>query len=538
MLDWVGHQPLKNHLDRSTPDLIGHKFEFSFLNSSLIAAAAASATFSTTAGCSIRFDGLVPHGANWHLSREHAAILESAFDQGCHCHDASVLSFLEEATIANTVKKRSRLSGFYLSRRLRKRCTVIRPVRRILSRLAAVRCDRNCCREYREGRFCWQWTCSRASFPTRRLYGDRHDHGDSSLARRLRTVAMEGAGKRHIGSRARLISVAVVVLAVAIALYALRESEARPTSSDSSIDADIVHVAAAVGGRITQLPISENARVAEGALLFQIDPLPYRLAVEQADADLSIAEAQLETQQRLLATQRSTAAIAANQTKSAQLDHDLAARTLERLRPLAAAGYVPQQQFDQAQVLDNDTATKLIQAQEQEDAAYRAIDTEAAAEATVRARRAALAIAQRQLEDTTVRASHNGLVVGLTVSTGEMVIPAQSLFTLINTDEWFAVANFRETDLDAIAIGDCATVFSMINRREPIKGIVQGIGWGVADQDRINIPRSIPYVERSLNWVRVAQRFPVRVRLENPPQALMRLGASAVVEIKHGAACR
>jgi len=349
---------------------------------------------------------------------------------------------------------------------------------------------------------------------------------------------MEGAGKRHIGSRARLISVAVVVLAVAIALYALRESEARPTSSDSSIDADIVHVAAAVGGRITQLPISENARVAEGALLFQIDPLPYRLAVEQADADLSIAEAQLETQQRLLATQRSTAAIAANQTKSAQLDHDLAARTLERLRPLAAAGYVPQQQFDQAQVLDNDTATKLIQAQEQEDAAYRAIDTEAAAEATVRARRAALAIAQRQLEDTTVRASHNGLVVGLTVSTGEMVIPAQSLFTLINTDEWFAVANFRETDLDAIAIGDCATVFSMINRREPIKGIVQGIGWGVADQDRINIPRSIPYVERSLNWVRVAQRFPVRVRLENPPQALMRLGASAVVEIKHGAACR
>ncbi|HTV29602.1 MAG TPA: HlyD family efflux transporter periplasmic adaptor subunit, partial [Xanthobacteraceae bacterium] len=263
----------------------------------------------------------------------------------------------------------------------------------------------------------------------------------------------------------------------------MRESEVRPTSSDSSIDADIVHVAAAVGGRITQLPISENARVAEGALLFQIDPLPYRLAVEQADADLSIAEAQLETQRRLLATQRSTAAIAANQTKSAQLDHDLAARTLERLRPLAAAGYVPQQQFDQAQVLDNDTATKLIQAREQEDAAYRAIDTEAAAEATVRARRAALAIAQRQLEDTTVRASHNGLVVGLTASTGEMVIPAQSLFTLINTDEWFAVANFRETDLDAIAIGDCATVFSMIDRRDPIKGIVQGIGWGVADQD-------------------------------------------------------
>jgi membrane fusion protein, multidrug efflux system len=315
-------------------------------------------------------------------------------------------------------------------------------------------------------------------------------------------------------SRGRLISISVIALAVALALYAFHESNTHPTSSDSSIDADVVHVAAAVGGRIIQLPVIENMRVAEGSLLFQIDPLPYRLAVEQSAAELGIA--------------RSTAAVAADQTKSAKDNHDLATRTVERLRPLAAKGYVPQQQLDQAQVSEKDTATKLIQAQE----------SQTAADATVRARTAALGIAQRQLDDTTVRASHNGLVVGLTVSTGEMVVPSQSLFTLINTDEWFAVANFRETDLSAMAVDDCATVFSMIDRKIPIKGVVQGIGWGVIDQDRINIPRSVPYVERSLNWVRVAQRFPVRVRLENPPERLVRLGASAVVEIKHGAACR
>jgi membrane fusion protein, multidrug efflux system len=312
----------------------------------------------------------------------------------------------------------------------------------------------------------------------------------------------------------RLISVAIVALAVAFALYALHESNTHPTSSDSSIDADVVHVAAAVGGRIIQLPVVENMRVAEGSLLFQIDPLAYRLAVEQSAAELSIT--------------KSNAAVAADQTKNAQENHDLATRTLQRLRPLAAKGYVPQQQLDQAQVSEKDTATKLIQAQE----------SQTAADATVRARTAALGIAQRQLDDTTVRATHNGLVVGLTVSTGEMVLPSQSLFTLINIDEWFAVANFRETDLSAIAVDDCATVFSMIDRKIPIKGVVQGIGWGVVDQDRINIPRSVPYVERSLNWVRVAQRFPVRVRLENPPERLVRLGASAVVEIKHGAACR
>jgi membrane fusion protein, multidrug efflux system len=59
----------------------------------------------------------------------------------------------------------------------------------------------------------------------------------------------------------------------------------------------------------------------------------------------------------------------------------------------------------------------------------------------------------------------------------------------------------------------------------------------VLDEERINLPRSVPYVERSMNWVRVAQRFPVRVRLENPPEQLVRLGASAVVEVKHGDAC-
>jgi membrane fusion protein, multidrug efflux system len=325
---------------------------------------------------------------------------------------------------------------------------------------------------------------------------------------------MEAAGKSKFALGYRLISIAVVLLAVAIAFYALHESNTHPTTSDSSIDADVVHVAAAVGGRIIELPVSENARVAKGDLLFQIDPLPYRLAVEQNSAELGIA--------------RSNATIATDQTKSAKDNHDLAARTVERLRPLAGKGYVPQQQLDQAQVTEKDAATKLIQAQE----------SQTAAAATVRARTAALGIAQRQLDDTTVRAAHNGLVVGLTVSTGEMVIPSQALFTLINTDEWFAVANFRETDLSAISVGDCATAFSMLDREVPIQGTVQGIGWGVIDQDRVNVPRAVPYVERSLNWVRVAQRFPVRVRLEQPPQELMRLGASAVVEIKHGAACR
>ncbi len=351
-------------------------------------------------------------------------------------------------------------------------------------------------------------------------------------------MTMKVGGRHRFPSRGKIASLSIIVLAVALALFAVFVGAARPASNDASIDADIVHVAATVGGRIIRIGVVENARVAKGAFLFQIDPVPYRLAVDQAAADLAIAEAQLATQRRILSTQRSTAVIAADQTRTARANDALATRTVARLRPLAAKGYVPRQQLDDAEVAARDAATALRQAQEQQTAALRAIDTEQAAAAAVSARKAALALARRGLADTTVRAPHAGLVVGLTAASGEMVAPGQALFTLIDTDAWFAVADFRETDLHAIAAGNCATVYSMIDDRRPIKGIVQGIGWGILDQDRIDLPRALPYVERSLNWVRVAQRFPVRIRLENPPPSLMRLGASAVVEIRHGHDCR
>jgi len=348
---------------------------------------------------------------------------------------------------------------------------------------------------------------------------------------------MKAAGMRRHAPWARLVSLAITAAAALLGLYVVHRSSLMPTTDNATIDADVVHVAAEVGGRIIDLPIAENLHIAKGDLAFQIDPVPYSLAVDQARANLAVAQAALETQHRVLSTQKSTATVAAEQVRSAEANLDLATRTVERLRPLAAKGYVPIQQLDQAQTAQRDAATSLRQAREQQVATVRAIDTDAGAAASAQARRAELAIADRHLADTTVRAPQAGRVVGLTVLSGEMVAPQQSLFTLVNDDEWFAVANFRETDLHAIEVGDCATVYSMVDRSRAIKGIVQGIGSGVLDTDRVNLPRSVPYVERSLNWVRVAQRFPVRIILQDPPQDLMRLGATAVVQVKHGAGC-
>jgi membrane fusion protein, multidrug efflux system len=343
---------------------------------------------------------------------------------------------------------------------------------------------------------------------------------------------------RRLASGGSLIALATIVVAIIVALRSASWVSQHPSSSDASLDADVVHVAPAVGGRILEIRVRENSRVHRGEVLFQIDPVPYKLLVAQAQAALDVAEAKLVTERKDVSTQRSNATLAHEQSTSARANYELAIRTAERLRPLTARGYVADQELDQADVNAHDAATQLQQAQVQHLAAVQAIDTIRTGESEVAAKQAALGLAKRDLDDTTVRATHDGLVDGLTVSSGEFVAPGQSLFTLINTEQWFASADLRETDLAAVHTGDCVTVYSMIDRRVPIRGIVDSIGWGVLSQEQVNLPRSVPYVERSLNWVRVAQRFPVRILLESPPPRLMRLGASAVVEIKHGRECR
>jgi multidrug efflux system membrane fusion protein len=338
--------------------------------------------------------------------------------------------------------------------------------------------------------------------------------------------------------RGRRLAISAAIIVAAAGLVGLLLLWSRPETDDATIDADVVHVAPAVGGKLLKLGVRENGFVHRGDLLFQIDPYPYQLALAQAKANLEVARAAVDTQRHFIASQRATAAVAGAQITRAQSNYALSTRTEGRLSPLTSSGYVPAQQLDQAQILKRDAATSLVQAQEQAKGARESINTDAGPLAQVQAAIAAVGIAERALSDTTVRAAHDGLIVGLTVSTGEQVIPSQSLFTLINTEDWYANANFRETDLADIAVGDCATVFSMVDQRQPMAGVVDGTGWGVLSDDRINLPRSVPYVQPELNWVRVAHRFPVRIRLKNPPRALARLGASAIVEIRHGAACR
>ena len=349
---------------------------------------------------------------------------------------------------------------------------------------------------------------------------------------------MKIAGLRKASLKGRVIACVIVVLGLAAVYYAYDRTTRFPSTDNATIDADVVHVAAPVGGRIVRLAVEENQRVAKGDVLFEIDPVPFRLLVAQTQADLELARAAVDTRRRTIVGERANAVIAGDQTGKAAHNYELASRTVQRLTPLVAKGYVPVQQLDQAQVAQRDAALSLKQAQEQKQASEQTIGDEAGAIAVVHAREAALALAQHSLNETIVRAPQNGFVTGLSILAGEAVAPHQSIFTLVHADEWFAVANFREGELSRIQLGDCATVYSMIDRSQAIHGKVVGIGAGVADSDRINLPRALPIVQQSVNWVRVAQRFPVRVRLDEPAARLVRIGASAIVEVRHGAACR
>ncbi|WP_050874602.1 multidrug transporter subunit MdtN [Yersinia frederiksenii] len=345
----------------------------------------------------------------------------------------------------------------------------------------------------------------------------------------------QGSGRKR--QLALIVAGIIIFAAVILGWLSVRQTTLNPLSEDAELGASVVHVSSSVPGRIVSINVEENSKVRRGDLLFSIEPDLYRLQVEQAQAELKMAEAARDTQQRTVVAEQSNAAITNEQIVRAKANLKLATQTLARLQPLLPKGYVTAQQVDDAATAKHDAEVSLKQALKQSFAAEALVSSTAASEALVAARRSALAIAERELANTQIRAAHDGRVVGLTVSVGEFVAPDQAIFTLINTEHWHASAFFRETELKNIKVGDCATVYAMADRQRPIQGRGEGIGWGVSSEDMLNIPRGLPYVPKSLNWVRVVQRFPVRISLEKPPEDLMRVGATAVVIVRNDDGC-
>lgn len=328
----------------------------------------------------------------------------------------------------------------------------------------------------------------------------------------------------------KIIGYAIFAVTLGLIYLAWSTNVHSPRSDVAEIEAPIVHISSTVPGRIVAIEVANNARVSKGDVLFRIDPEPYQLRLQQAEAELRAAQSEVAQGERNIATEQSNADVAQKQIERAKFNSDLAQQTLDRLEPLLAQGFVTAQQVDQARTTLNDSLVSLDQALQQSQGASGIIGTLDTRQAQVDTARATVGLAQRDLDNTVIYAPFDGRVVGLVMPAGEYVLTGQTVFSLIDTSGWEAVAFFRETELPSITIGDSAQVFVMADADNPIAGTVSAIGWGVRSEDSATI-LGLPLVSNSLNWVKVAKRFPVYVHLHEPPDGLMRVGASAVVVI-------
>src|ERR1700731_3108246 len=312
------------------------------------------------------------------------------------------------------------------------------------------------------------------------------------------------AFRKALGILVSLIALAGVVITVVLAT---RRIDQRPRTDDAYLQADLVHMAPDVSGRIVELDVRDNQAVGKGDVLFRIDPEPYRMRVDQARAAVRGLEAKLALTADQVAAQTSKAGAAERGIGSAEAQRALASSTLGRMEPLLGQGFVTAQQVDQARTAQRTAQIALQQAQLQADEARQAITNTKPTEAELEGARATLALAA-----------------------GEFAATGHPLFTIIDTEHWYAIGNFRETDLAGMEPGQRATVYVMAQPSRPLRGQVNSLGWGVASDVSATFG-GLPHVERTLNWVRIAARFPVRILLDAPPDDLMRFGATAVVVI-------
>lgn len=333
-------------------------------------------------------------------------------------------------------------------------------------------------------------------------------------------------------SRSRMPALLIVLATIALLIYVVWQLENSPSTDDAYVYADTINVVPEVNGRIVELPVRDNQEVKQGDLLFRVDPRPYQDTLNQAKARLVTLNHQIELTQRSVNAQEYEAASAVAAVERARVQAKQASDTLQRYEKLLPKGYISVEVVDQARTSQRSTAAELntarLQAQRAA-AAVSGVDALVAQRAEVEAQ---IAIAELDLEFTEVRAPFDGRVASLRTTVGQFASANKPIFTLIDTRHWYVVANFRETDIQGIKSGTPATVYLLTDTGKKFRGRVDSLSYGVLPDDGGTVVEGLPHVQRSINWVRVSQRFPVKIAIIEPDSELFRIGASAVAVLQ------
>jgi multidrug efflux system membrane fusion protein len=360
----------------------------------------------------------------------------------------------------------------------------------------------------------------------------------------------------------RWLSAGIVVAAAVLGLIVLQHTTHHPRTDDATILANYIGIAPQVEGPLVQLPVHDNQFVKKGELLFEIDDRPYQYALESALSAQATLEGQIEDEGRRIAALVSAVSVAEANIHSAEADVTTADRgvsrahaewayasnNLQRLEPLLAKQFVTVDDIDKAKTSEVAQQEALQQAQSrlvlaqaelksaqaQHEQAVHAVTTLEPLINQRGGREAAVKNARYNLNNCRVYAPFEARVTNLTISEGAYAHIGQQMFILIDARRWWAVANFREGQLEHIAPGMRADVYVMSNPARRFAGKVDSIGFGVTpDADVIGTFASgLPDVQRTLNWVHLASRYPVRVLVENPDPELFRVSESAVVVVR------
>lgn len=330
---------------------------------------------------------------------------------------------------------------------------------------------------------------------------------------------------------ARVIAFLSFALALALIVVCVIVVDKRPRTHDGYVYAYSALLTPEVSGRIVAIQIRNDQVVHKGNVLLRIDPEPFQYKLEQAKAQVTALRAQIDLTGRQVTSQGSGAEAAARQVDRARQQVSLARDTRKRLEPLAARGFATAQQLDQAQTDERSAEAQLAASIQQASQAKEAIGDVESLKAQLLGAIAAQQLAERELRETTITAPVNGRVVGFNLALGSFATAGHPLLTVIDDDNWYAVANFRETDLAHLHAGDVATVWVMGHDDQPLAGSVESLGPGV--QPTGSVGPGLPQVDRNLNWVVVAQRFPVWIHLRRSDASFLRIGATASVRVTH-----
>jgi multidrug efflux system membrane fusion protein len=393
---------------------------------------------------------------------------------------------------------------------------------------------------------------------------------------------------RHMLSR--LLSAGIVIAAAVLGLIVLHSTNYYPRTDDAEIFANFIGIAPQVEGRITRLNMRDNQFVKQGELLFEIDDRPYQYALERALSEQAALEGQITDEGRRIAAlvsgvsvsqaniqgsqadltrwaaavdqARADVANAEQGVNRAKAEWAYANNNLHRLEPLLEKQFVTVDQVDRARTSEvaqgealkqagsqlqlsqaglqsalaqyERSKAVLEQSKAQHEQSIHAVTTLEPLVNQRGARASAVKSARYDLDNCLVYAPFDARVTNLTISEGAYAHVGQQVFTLIDARTWWAIGNFREGNLQKIMPGMRADVYVLSKPDVRFSGVVDSIGFGVTPDADVfgTLAPGLPDVQRTLNWIHLASRYPVRVRVKEPPPDLFRVGESAVVIIR------